>query len=426
MISKRFFSLGCLGIFSTSLAADLVVHEWGTFTQVFGSDGTVLNGLEREEERLPPFVYGHAGLENGGLTNPQGGGLSHLLWRKGMRRPVMGVNAKMETPVIYFYADEPMQAQVEVEWKGGTISQWYPQRSGGEIPPSIGEVPSLNALSVDAAINQETSRFTKDGGINFFEGYEGSIKWDVSVSEKGRYDQADLFKGSETVSWLHPRIPDTSLLTTSEGESESYLFYRGLGRLDSKVSFSVDESETLKMTNNFREPIPFVMVFKNGSQGVSSLSISQGIAPGEILQVLVDEMVTSTQDWQKKAYQEMRAGLIDSGLYSAEAEAMIQTWWRSYFATPCFGSCPRVFWVMPNAQVEEVLPLNVSPQPDELTRVLVGRAEILTPSAEESLLVAAKEKAQYLPGDGRFQMAYQERIRQLRPVEENAKNTEDL
>lgn len=122
----------------------------------------------------------------------------------------------------------------------------------------------------------------------------------------------------------------------------------------------------------------------------------------------------------------MRAGLIDSGLYSAEAEAMIQTWWRSYFATPCFGSCPRVFWVMPNAQVEEVLPLNVSPQPDELTRVLVGRAEILTPSAEESLLVAAKEKAQYLPGDGRFQMAYQERIRQLRPVEENAKNTEDL
>src|SRR5205085_10385406 len=33
-----------------------VAHEWGTFTTLAGSDGTLLPGLYHEEERLPVFV----------------------------------------------------------------------------------------------------------------------------------------------------------------------------------------------------------------------------------------------------------------------------------------------------------------------------------------------------------------------------------
>ena len=41
------------------------LHEWGTFTTVAGSDGTLLTGLQREEEELPAFVHSHFGFENG-------------------------------------------------------------------------------------------------------------------------------------------------------------------------------------------------------------------------------------------------------------------------------------------------------------------------------------------------------------------------
>ncbi len=125
-------------ILTTSIAAIAVLqpfsqnaqayelHEWGTFTSVSGSDGILLGGLQIEEERLPTFVYALDGMQN---TGP---GFS-----KGFRsqRPLRNVTIKMETPVIYFYSDKPFHAHVEVGFNGGAISQWYPQRSGGESVP---------------------------------------------------------------------------------------------------------------------------------------------------------------------------------------------------------------------------------------------------------------------------------------------------
>ena len=37
--------------------APFTVHEWGTFTSMQGADGVALEGLSREEETLPAFVY---------------------------------------------------------------------------------------------------------------------------------------------------------------------------------------------------------------------------------------------------------------------------------------------------------------------------------------------------------------------------------
>lgn len=43
----------------------LVVHEWGTFTSMQGSDGIALEGLQREEEGLPPFVQSRSEVRDG-------------------------------------------------------------------------------------------------------------------------------------------------------------------------------------------------------------------------------------------------------------------------------------------------------------------------------------------------------------------------
>src|SRR5262249_9541207 len=125
--------LGALSIGLSATAADTpayTLHEWGTFTSVSGSDGVLLPGLEREEEALPAFVKSHEGMEAGTHGRSANG-----LIRKGYSRPLSNVTIKMETPVIYFYANQRFDAHVQVGFNGGSISQWYPQRSGGETPP---------------------------------------------------------------------------------------------------------------------------------------------------------------------------------------------------------------------------------------------------------------------------------------------------
>ena len=45
--------------------ADLIVHEWGTFTSVGSSTGALMEGLHHEEEPLPAFVHGRGAAAGG-------------------------------------------------------------------------------------------------------------------------------------------------------------------------------------------------------------------------------------------------------------------------------------------------------------------------------------------------------------------------
>ena len=123
-------------------AKPFVVHEWGTFTSVSGSDGKLLSGLELEETALPPFVHSLAGFAPN---------------NKGWDRPVKNVTIKMETPVLYFYSDVPRAVDVSVAFRGGSISQWYPERSSGEALPlpdekAIADVQGREKTPVDLGI----------------------------------------------------------------------------------------------------------------------------------------------------------------------------------------------------------------------------------------------------------------------------------
>src|SRR5689334_1575671 len=100
-------------------AADdpLIVHEWGTFTCLQGSDGVGLEGLSHEEEALPPFVYSRAKVRDCPLRA--------VGW-KGLEVPAEHVTQKMETPVLYFHGEAARKARVRVDFVGGLITQWYP------------------------------------------------------------------------------------------------------------------------------------------------------------------------------------------------------------------------------------------------------------------------------------------------------------
>jgi hypothetical protein len=73
--------------------------------------------------------------------------------------------------------------------------------------------------------------------------------------------------------------------------------------------------------------------------------------------------------------------LAGHGLYPKEVEATIRTWEDSWFEEGF-----RVFYVLPRQQTDAILPLEITPKPTKLVRVLVGRMEIMTPEAGQEII----------------------------------------
>ena len=93
---------------------DLVIHEWGTFLGMSGSDGSALDGMYHEEHALPSFVHARS--------------------RDQLRLP--SILLKGETPVIYFYTQRPQTVRIGVGFPKGVWTQWYPQAAVVRHPSS--------------------------------------------------------------------------------------------------------------------------------------------------------------------------------------------------------------------------------------------------------------------------------------------------
>jgi hypothetical protein len=94
---------------------------------------------------------------------------------------------------------------------------------------------------------------------------------------------------------------------------------------------------------------------------------------------------------------------------------MLATWWQSYFGKPGL----RIFWILPAAEVDRILPLDVAPAPRTRVRVIVGRSEVLRPEFEAQLVTAftgtgeAAEAAKWMFQNDRFGLAYAARVAAL-------------
>ena len=118
----------CCFIVQAHAATNYTAHEWGTFTSVQGGDGKLLFWRPLKNSELPGFVYNwqKAGMNRGTFI----GGKAVIGDASGM-----ATLQRMETPVIYFYADQVMNVDVDVAFPKGFLTEWYPQAS--QIGPSF-------------------------------------------------------------------------------------------------------------------------------------------------------------------------------------------------------------------------------------------------------------------------------------------------
>lgn len=81
-----------------------------------------------------------------------------------------------------------------------------------------------------------------------------------------------------------------------------------------------------------------------------------------------------------KLKRSLGGALVAEGLFSDEAQALLNTWELSYFKS----AGERVFFLSPRPWTDSCLPLELS-IPAELNRVMVGRIELVTPEQRENL-----------------------------------------
>ena len=384
-----------LGMLFTSLTLHagepLVVHEWGTFTAVHASDGTLLSGLEREEHRLPNFVRSHAGFSPAD---------------KGWSRPVKNVTIKMETPVLYFYSDTERKVRVDVGFRGGSISQWYPERAGGEelspLPAPVTDIVQLRTMAP----------------VDFAAGFEGSVRWDVTEHAPGTAEVINNPRAWETPQWPRARVSGATLVKGPPGLVETgradfsatapvvegFLFYRGIGSFEIPLHVSVTADGTLRLRNSGEADIPFVWIYDNRERVGGRYVWEGGLAAGESI-VAGLAKVHFGPERTKALLEPLKA----AGLTEAEARAMLATWQESYFDAPGL----RVFWIVPREFTDRILPIKITPAPDKLERVLVGRSEVLTPAFEKELAEGFRADGGERWVSDRYFLAYRERVRQL-------------
>ncbi|MCZ7648559.1 MAG: hypothetical protein M5U26_25415 [Planctomycetota bacterium] len=332
--------------------ADLIVHEWGTFTTMQGSDGVTLEGLHHDEEQLPKFVYDREKLD-----------AEH----ENMK---MYARLKMETPVTYFYTPKPLDIRVKVRFPGGILTQWFP-----------------NALSFEPGIAEpgQPGPALKDGVLD----------WGRVHLEPPGGPPPELPEVAPDDPWTFARQTDSAFVSVrnpygvgSPFEYEKYLFYRGLGNLELPLVLTTQPGGGVSLRNRGRLPLRELFVLRV-EDGKAAFRRVTALEPGARAKLTVELGVDAAAVEAVAAAlgAELEQTLTGLGLYPKESRAMVATWTRSYFHTPGL----RVLYALPLETTEALLPLEVQPAPRECVRVLIARAEGLTPEGESRVrdLVAA-------------------------------------
>ncbi len=253
-------------------------------------------------------------------------------------------SVRMETPVLYFYADRATTASVAVGFPQGLFTEFYPRAEVLQSPSyanvlnSQGTFPAKivwNAVNIVPGTNP---RLPDDGARSHYYAARGTDAAPVGVN----------------------------------GQAEKFLFYRGVAGFPVPITTVLQDDGSVRVKNLSKHAMPGVIVFRkhNGKVG---FRIQDALAAGAEA-VLARPELTGTFATLR---QDLERRLVAQGLYQKEATAMVETWRDDWF-----NDGTRVFYFVPAPDVDAILPLQITPSPSSVVRAFVGRMEVITPESE--------------------------------------------
>jgi hypothetical protein len=248
----------------------------------------------------------------------------------------------LETPVLYFYADKPVTASVRADFPAGVFTEWFPQ-AGWPVNKTI------TWADVRVRPGEPGTLPTAPGKTHYFAAREVDAA-PVTVVTKDEHRE------------IH--------------ENERFLFYRGVGDPKTPLAVKALGSGTFSLRVTGDAPIAAALLMEVKAKQVRFRQID-ALAAGPAV------TATLPADWT--AVEPVRATLVttlvQAGLFEKEARAMVKTWESAWFG----DDGTRVLYVLPKTWTDRTLPLKVTPTPDAVVRVMVGRHDVLTPEREREI-----------------------------------------
>ena len=332
---------------------DLIAHEWGTFTQVIGSGGGTLPWWTPTLEgpaALPEFVKP--------VFKVFGGKTAARAW-----------TVRMETPVIYFYADKPADLTVNVDEARVPFTEVYPNVSNpflfapGIAPVAEGKEDAPPAIP--PTLRQWKVEIRPPG--------DPIGRKMPQVGQRG--DHYRYARAVPDAWWVVGPQPEEG-----EREVEKFIFYRGAGNttMPHRVAHIAKEEIHFYPTDRPQ------FIVETGPSGLKWKRVVPTLLdeedhtvahrfPSADPQALTDETALSDA---------LADELVQDGLTPEEAAAMVATWRESWLGETGL----RVLELLPREWIDETLPLSISPAPAEIERVFVARWELLSPALENQVL----------------------------------------
>jgi hypothetical protein len=307
---------------------DLTIHEWGVFT-VFNDVKYANVNRAAEWSALPEFFY-----------------------RQFPRQHIKWVPGAWDKPIVYFYSHRPlMKVHLKVKFAdGGAPVAWWPCAS--------------------EPVNRGVGREGQKQAIPLFD----SLGWDLWLGDRAPMGRG-IFQMNGTSwskakphdmpagSWLtSARLGDAALLTADswpgrgprmggQFESERFIFYDGL--MPAPDFLRCGElgagAVTLKNAASFDMPHVYVIDRRGGATSAATIALSAGREARAQLSAADSGMIERS----------VRVDLLHAGLFEAEADSLLKIWHQGLFENKGVVA----FYVLPSAQYERMLPMEVDPTP---------------------------------------------------------------
>lgn len=367
---------------SSSDDGQFIMHEWGTFTTFSGSDGVFIDyrPLAQAHADLPRFVWNRGTASNNGIP----------IFAKSR----VFARVRMETPVTYFYTDRVRSIDVKVDFPKGLLTEFYPpartmlpafdskQAYGAgeaigdssldwgnvELIPTDSLLPNVLDKEMRAELTDDLlTHLLPSSAMN---DHYGAARETDSALVRVKMDAAQ----PQQPTWF-PNPPPNS-------HYEKFLFYRGVGKFQLPYNATYD-SDTVAMTNTGDISMNSAILIDADEGNIRASTIDR-LGASEATAFPATKPIT-----EEGLAELVQQTLVAEGLFEKEATAMVSTWRKSWFTE----NGTRILYVVPQELTDELIPLHISPAPQQSLRVLVGRMEVMSLSDEQQMMAAVAESA---------------------------------
>lgn len=321
-------------------ANGVAVHEWGVLS-VYNDVDLANADMRAEWDGLPKYVWGRID----GRTVPP-------------REPTA-----VRAPVIYFHAPQATNLQVKVDFPKGKPAVWWPGttvRQGREalLQPMDNQPPSSLHWSVQLRPTNAAGYVTKD----IPKGHWMNLLRDVKA------DDVHVYQGG-----ADPQV------------KERFLYYDGLIPAPPGLAIAVDGDNVSLQSRAKHDLLDVTVVDLRNLRKIRTARLEKMTPESEVKAVKFTER--DQTKWPQAGVDELVGQLTAAGLNEDEARSLANVWRPEFFEKEGLG----VFYRLPQAVYDQVLPLTVTPTPAKTVRTLLVHHPHCEPDLAAKVMTLVKD-----------------------------------